>query len=76
MQGWATKRRDPDRPIFVISEFQIFKGSADGPLGEPTLTGERLDTVRGANHERLALAYAKAQDAALLYLRAKPGPCD
>ena len=55
---------------------QVFKGSADGPLGEPPLTGERLDTVRGANHERVALAYAKAQDAALLYLHAKPRPCD
>lgn len=55
---------------------QNFKGSADGPLGEPPLTGERLETVRGANHERVALAYAKAQDAALLYLRAKPRPCD
>ena len=55
---------------------QSFKGMADAPLGEPTLTGARLDTVPGANHERLAMAYAKAQDAALLFLRAKPKPCD
>lgn len=55
---------------------QVFKGSADGALGEPSLTGEHLDTVRGASHERVALAYAKAQDAALLYLRAGPRPCE
>ena len=55
---------------------QTFKGVADGPLGEPGLTGGALDTIAGANHERMAVAYAKAQDAALLYLRAKPKPCD
>lgn len=53
---------------------QTFKGAADGPLGEPGLTGEALGTMPGANHERVTAAYAKAQDAAVLYLRAKP--CD
>ena len=56
--------------------FQSFKGMADGPLGDPTLTGARVETVPGANHERMAIAYAKAQDATLLFLRAKPKPCD
>ena len=55
---------------------QGFKGSVEGPLGEPPLTGERLDTVPGANLERVALACARAQDAALLYLRALPRPCE
>jgi hypothetical protein len=55
---------------------QAFKGAADGPLGEPTLSGERLDTVPGANQERVAVAYAGAQDAAVSALRAKPKPCE
>lgn len=55
---------------------QTFKGVADGPLGEPGLSGEALDAIPGANHERVAVAYAKAQDAALVFLRAKPKPCD
>jgi hypothetical protein len=55
---------------------QTFKGVADSPLGEPGLTGEALDTIPGANHERVAVAYARAQDAALVFLRAKPKPCD
>ena len=55
---------------------QSFKGMADGPLGDPALTGGRVDTIPGANHERMAMAYAKAQDVALLFLRAKPKPCD
>lgn len=53
-----------------------FKGAAEGPLGEPTLSGERLDTVPGANQERMAVAYARAQDAAVSALRAKPKPCE
>ena len=59
-----------------IRVVQVFKGVADGPLGEPSLSGERLDTVPGANHERVAVAYAKAQDAAVSYFRAQPKPCD
>ena len=56
---------------------QVFKGMADGPLGSPTLTGGRVvDTISGANHERMAMAYAQAQDAAVLFLRAKPRPCE
>ena len=55
---------------------QMFKGVADEPLVEPGLTGGAIDTVAGANHERVAVAYARAQDAALLLLRGKPKPCD
>ena len=35
-----------------------------------------IDTILGVNHERVAVVYAKAQDAAVLYLHAKPKPCD
>ena len=46
------------------------------PLGDPPPGGESGEFISGANQQRMAMAYAKAQDAALLSLRAKPRPCE
>ena len=87
--GRYTGGPDPDPDVLQAAEvllelvcpkqrrvIQSFRSAADGPLAEPTLTGERVETIPGANHERMAMAYAKAQDAALLFWRAKPKSCD
>lgn len=55
---------------------QRFAGEVEGELRAGSLIGEKLDTPAGANRERVARAYARAQDAAVLYLRAKPTPCE
>ena len=53
-----------------------FAGAAEGELHSPPLLQEKMEAEGRENRERVAQAYARAQTAALLFLRASQKLCE
>ena len=53
-----------------------FQGVAEGTFVEPAEDADRGEAIRNSNREHVGLAYTRAQDAALVFLRAKSRPCE